>query len=78
MEPRELNRGDVVQIDPETVGNKAFSGCMLVVEKAMSWGCQGYVQALGETRDKHGGLAYMRLRWTEMEFVGRAVWMCGE
>lgn len=76
MEPRELKPGDVVQINPETVGNKAFTACMLVVEKTMPWGCQGYVQALGESRDSGGGLAYMRLRWDQMEFVGRAVWTC--
>lgn len=76
MTPRELEPGDVVQINPDTVGNKAFAACMLVVTEPKSFGCQGYVQVLGETQDKPGGLAYMRLRWDEMEFIGRAQWVC--
>ena len=74
MEPCELTSGDVVQINPETVGNKAFAGCMLTVTEPKAWGCQGYVQALGESRERYGGAAYMRLRWDQMELVGRAVW----
>lgn len=74
MEPRVLAPGDVVQINPQTVGNKAFAGCMLTVTEPKAWGCQGYVQALGENRERYGGAAYMRLRWDQMEFVGRAVW----
>ncbi len=76
MTPRELEAGDVVQINPDAVGNKAFSACMLVVTEPKAWGCQGYVQALGEARDEAGGLAFMRLTWAEMEFVGRAEWVC--
>lgn len=76
MKPRKLKPGDVVQINPDTVGNKAFAACMLIVTEPKPFGCQGYVQALGETRDKPGGLAFMRLRWEEMEFVGRAEWVC--
>jgi len=74
MEPCVLRPGHVVQINPETVDNKAFAGCMLTVTEPKAWGCQGYVQALGEDREHHGGAAYMRLRWDQMELVGRAVW----
>ena len=76
MEPCELEPGDVVQINPQTAENKAFAGCMLTVTDPKPWGCPGYVQALGETRDTQGGRAFIRLRWDEMEFVGRAVWTC--
>lgn len=75
MEPRDLEPGDVVQLDPEKVGNKAFAGCLLIVTEPKTFGCQGYVQALGEKRDAPGGQAYYRPGWEEMEFVGRAVWI---
>ena len=74
MEPTELQPGDVVQLNPETVGNPAFAGCMLVVSEAKAFGCQGYVQALGHTRECRGGQAYYRAKWAEMEYVGHAVW----
>lgn len=68
-----LEKGMVVQLNPETVGNKAFSACMMVIDEPKSFGAQGYVQALG-TRDEIGGQAYYRANWEEMELVGKAVW----
>ena len=44
----EYKEGDVVQLNPETVKNKMFAGCLMVVTEPKSWGAQGYVQALGE------------------------------
>jgi hypothetical protein len=75
MEPRDLQPGDVVQLNPETVRNRAFAACMLIVSEPKKFGCQGYVQALGESRETAGGQAYYRPLWDEMEFVGRAVWV---
>ena len=75
MAPRELEPGDVVQLDPQKIGNRAFAGCLLIVTDPKDFGCQGYVQALGETRDAPGGQAYLRVAWDEMEFVGRATWI---
>jgi len=74
MNPRELQPGDVVQLDPDTTRNKAFAGCFLVVTEPKAFGCMGYVQALGETRDMRGMQAYYRPSWDEMEFVGHATW----
>ena len=74
MEKRDLQVGDVVQLNPETIGNKAFAGCLLVVSEPKEWGCQGYVQALG-TREAPGGQAYLRPTWDQMEFVGHAEWV---
>lgn len=68
-----LTPGDVVQLNPETVGNRAFAACMMVVTERKSWGVQGYVQALG-SREAVGGLAFYRARWDEMEYVGEAEW----
>jgi len=68
--------GDIVQLNPETCRNKAFSGCFMVVTEPKEWGAQGYVQALGEVRDKMGGQAYYRARSDEMsEVLGKAEWM---
>jgi hypothetical protein len=70
----ELKPGDLVQLNPETVGNKAFAGCIMVVTEPKPWGAQGYVQALG-TRETMGGQAYYRANWNEMEIVGSAEWV---
>ena len=70
MENKELVIGEIVQLNPEIVGNKAFAGCFMVVSEPKSWGAQGYVQALGETREKMGGQAYYRAKWEEMERTG--------
>jgi hypothetical protein len=70
----ELKPGDLVQLNPETVGNKAFAGCIMVVTEPKPWGAQGYVQALG-TRETMGGQAYYRAAWHEMEVVGSAEWI---
>ena len=71
-----LESGDLVQLNPATVGNQAFAACIMVVTEPRPWGAQGYVQALG-TRDGPGGLAYYRAKWEEMEPVGRAEWVAG-
>lgn len=70
-----LKEGDVVQLAP-TIGNPMFAGCMMVITEPKSWGAQGYVQALGEF-GQHGGQAYFRAKWEEMEYVGSAVWVAG-
>lgn len=66
----EMRPGDIVQLSPETCGNKAFGGCMMVVAEPKPWGAQGFVQALGEDRETMGGQAYYRARWDEMEPTG--------
>lgn len=68
-----LKEGDVVQLAP-TVSNPRFAGCMMVITEPKSWGAQGYVQALGAL-GQHGGQAYFRAKWEEMEYVGSAVWV---
>ena len=67
-----LEPGDLVQLNPETVGNEHFGACIMVVTEAKSFGAQGYVQSPGH------GQAYYRARWEEMEIVGRAVWTVGD
>ena len=74
MQASKLEEGEIVQLNPEAVGNPMFAGCMMVVTEPKTWGAQGYVQALGED-GKPGGQAYYRAKWEEMEPVGRAEWV---
>lgn len=76
IDPR-IKEGSVVQIDPEFQVNPAFRACMMTVSELKSWGVQGYVQALGDTREKGGGQAYIRCKWNEIAYVGEAVWVAG-
>ncbi|MGZ8317538.1 MAG: hypothetical protein ACXWVD_00415 [Telluria sp.] len=66
-------QGMVVQLNPHTVRNPMFAGCLMVVTEEKRWGVVGYVQALGEG-GKPGGQAYYRATWEEMEPCGYAIW----
>ena len=72
-----IERGDIVQLNPETTRNRAFAGCMMTVTEKKSFGAQGYVQALGENAEP-GGQAYYRANWGELvQTGGKAPWMAG-
>ena len=73
-EGTELKIGDIVQLNPETVGNKMFGACFMTITEPKSFGAQGYVQGLGENGEI-GGQAYYRAKWDEMELVGHAEWL---
>lgn len=73
MLPRELQVGDVVQINPESK-YAMFAGCMLTVTEPKSFGCMGYIQCLGEN-ELPGGQAYLRPKFEDIEFVGSAVFI---
>lgn len=68
VEPRELHKGDVVQIDP--VHDERFGGLLMVVTEPKVWGAQGYC-----TSPEHNGLFYCRCPFEAMEFVGSAPWV---
>lgn len=74
MEKQELKEGLLVQLNPETVANKMFAACIMVVTEPKDFGAQGYVQGLGEGGEP-GGQAYYRAKWEEMELVGAAEWV---
>ena len=74
MKQQGLTKGQLVQLNPETVRNKMFAACIMVVTEPKSFGAQGYVQGLGENGDP-GGQAYYRATWEEMEIVGSAEWV---
>jgi len=69
-----LKPGDLVQLNPDTVRNKMFTACIMVVTEAKPFGAQGYVQMGGENGEP-GGQAYYRPGWDEMELVGFAEWV---
>jgi hypothetical protein len=73
MEQRELQVGDVVQIDPTKEGC-FFRGALMIVTEPKSWGAQGYFPA-EFTREEMPKRAYYRASWAEMEYVGSAVWI---
>ena len=75
MEKQELKVGQLVQLNPDTVRNKAFTACIMVVTEPKEWGAQGYVQSLGDMNGQPGGQAYYRAKWDEMEPVGWAEWV---
>ena len=74
MKQQGLTKWQLVQLNPETVKNKMFAACIMVVTEPKSFGAQGYVQGLGENGDP-GGQAYYRATWEEMEIVGVAEWV---
>ena len=74
MQQQELKEGQLVQLNPQTVGNNMFAACIMVVTEPKEFGAQGYVQALGQD-GKPGGQAYYRAKWEEMEPVGVAEWV---
>lgn len=67
VEPEEIRKGDIVQVDPSAEG--MFAGCLIVVSEIRADGIQGYVHVPGS------GHAYVRKNWDDIEFVGTAVWM---
>ena len=50
----ELERGDVVQLNPDTVENRAFRGKLMTVSEVRSWGAQGYVENISLPPDIEG------------------------
>ncbi len=70
----ELKEGMLVQLNPETVGNKMFAGCIMTITEPKGFGAQGFVQALGKNGEP-GGRAYYRATFEEMEIVGIAEWV---
>jgi len=76
VDQQELKLGNIVQLNPDTVRNKMFAACFMVVTESKSFGAQGYVQVLGQDGSP-GGQAYYRANWDEMELVGAAEWVTG-
>lgn len=72
MDKKKLQVGDIVQLSPFACRNMMFGGCLMVVTEPKPWGCQGYVQALGD-EGGIGGQAYYRANWDEFDLTGGVV-----
>jgi hypothetical protein len=65
--------GSVVQLNPETVKNKAFSACFMTVDEVRTWGVTGYIQPIGEKNGEPAtGQAWYRANWDEFDLIGTA------
>lgn len=72
MEKRELKVGDVVQIDPDH--DPAFGGCFMLVTEPKPWGAMGACLGPKANGLQGAGVAYYRVPFENMEYVGRAPW----
>ena len=72
---RHLKNGTLVQLNPKTVRDKAFAGCIFVIAGLEIWGAHGYVQNVNPMAQVPGGQSTYRAKWDEMEVVGRVHWI---
>jgi hypothetical protein len=70
-----LEPGMLVQLNPATVRDIAYAGCVLVVTNTLAWGVIGYVQGIGVVQHLPGYQSLYRANWEEIEVVGIANWM---
>lgn len=59
-----IGKYDIVQVSPDHM----WGGSLVIVTELFSWGVQGYAPI------PMRGRAYIRLRYDEIEVVGRAVY----
>lgn len=72
MKKRDLEIGDVVQLDPK----HKFGGMFVVVTEPNEWGCQGYLcSPVGFEAVRYKNLAYVRPKWEDIEYVGKMHWI---
>ena len=77
MEKMELVKGDILQLNPEGRYKDTFAGMFIVVTEPKEWGCQGYLLHFCDfTATRFKGQAFVRAKWEDMEYVGRAIWCC--
>lgn len=69
-----LQAGMLVQLNPVTVRDKNYAGCVMVVSEAKVWGVNGYVQTVGST-GAPGHMALYHANWEEIEVAGVATWV---
>jgi hypothetical protein len=76
MEKRELEEGDIIQINPK-IGR--YAGFFLIVTEPKSWGAQGYLLHYEDfMATRYKGRAFLRVRFDEIEFCGKSQWIVKE
>lgn len=76
MQSRQLEEGDVVQINPDFhFGDKQgfFGACLAIVREPREWGALVFVAIPGK-RGEVPGSAFYRAKFEEIEYVGKATW----
>ena len=73
MEERELQIGDLVQINP----THPYGGALLAITEPKSWGAQGYLisEYVLEGLVRFKGRAFLRVKWEDVEYVGKLEWL---
>lgn len=66
MRDERIKVGSVVQVN-ENQGT--WAGCTVVVDEIKSFGVQAYLKIPMQ------GIAYVRLKWEEIEYVGTAIYV---
>lgn len=73
MDTQKLEVGDILQISPTY---DRFGGMLLVVTDPKEWGAQGYLMACYNfDAVRYAEKAYLRVKFEDMEYVGRLKWM---
>lgn len=67
-----IHPGDVLQFVPE---HEMFAGCFLIVEETASWGVRLGFVAIPKARGELPGAAYCRPKWSDVEYIGKAVFV---
>lgn len=66
MNVHDLVVGQIIQINPD-YKTKCFAGCLAVVSEPKSFGCQCYIQGVGDTFEESKGQYYLRLNFEDFE-----------
>ncbi len=64
--------GSVVQIDPQH--DEHFGACFLVVTEVKTWGVQGYVSMPTKPGTSAINMAYYRVEFEHVAYIGMAEW----
>ncbi len=72
MDKSNMTIGAIVQIKPDAK-NKAFRGCFVTVTELKNYGIKGYVQTVGECKEKQGEQVWIRFEFDDFELCGTAV-----
>jgi hypothetical protein len=71
MQPRALERGEIVQVNPGREAVARFGACLLVVTESKPWGAIAYAKNAGSP-----GLAFFRALFADIEPTGgRVAWV---
>lgn len=73
MEKRELQIGDLCQINP----SHPYGGALIAVTDPKEWGAVGYLMCEYETQGlvRFKGRAFLRIKWEDMEYIGKLEWL---